>query len=1102
MTLSSLAKQFVAPIFPQRFSSVCAHQLASMGQPTSKQGVQDVVKAKTTPRGEIVFLCSHSLETLNSSIRSLEQISKWVDQDGLSQLGTQSRLRCSDSKFRRGIYATTPEMLHSKLRMVPEPKPPGAPLLVLLAPGNGCQSAGMLKPSLEAIPAARQIFEEIMLAFQSSTSIDWSLLVGCQDPSTLSTFDQQALLFAHSMVMSNLLAKLGLKPDAVLGHSAGELTCACASGALDIAQSCRLFLAKVGSMDAMTSLTDAEGSMAVANFGAAEISEVLESFNAHLPEEEKVLVAADSSSCCTLTGLKASLSKLKASLPEELKASWKDMALPRAYHHRELCKGAAEHFEQQYCEEVPRELSSRFFSTVTGKELSAAELTKDYWKRHTLEPVRFREATVEVLKAMRGDSDRPIVFVELKAQNQRHILQAAQDLGMNQVHYQSLTRKEDEVENFCEAVAKLWEWGLSVECGEVFPARKFTSRHDLKHEPRTNFCRQPAFQPLRTTPDGNSSPASSQKSLANSKSESTDSTATAWSKELSHPILKQHLFSGKELVPAALILVALVDAGYSDLQLKFMTSCYAHGGSAQVILQVLDGHITVKSPDQQNHYCEGMVNPACIAPAAEYWVEKWKELGSSDLQTQRSKQLLSPLKKIQSGLRFRPPASHMEEVDCKDLQSLLQSGGLFFGRDLRLSGKVLVENNQGLKSSFGLARVQYAEKLQEYSPVLIDQAIQVSLGLCLHQLSEVERAKGAVPIQVEKFSVFRPQILARYDWLHCVVEVKPKVIDSAICASFALIASDGTLVAMAHNLWGKLQSSKAVPLQELMWQIRPTALPPAEPVKQKKFLAFCDDSIDSIMAQLMKKNQVAPADVIIIGAEEQHKAVSLSITQTLQRTGTFLEKIDAFIFEWTSGVDVDRLGEREVEAADRKIRRQCAAFRELIIFVSTSHPKDILVITKGSPQFAEQKSEVNHPGSGMFMAMTKSLVNEGQPGKGLLHCIELADTTAASIETLAKEITNPRADTSELRICDGQAQRLELLPELVSYDSLLRGNCLRLGVKFGMSCIVKRFHYKNQCNSFFFRNKKLKHREYESTVWGRGPCQMFLAFLAIYHHCV
>ena len=408
----------------------------------------------------------------------------------------------------------------------------------------------------------------------------------------------------------------------------------------------------------------------------------------------------------------------------------------------------------------------------------------------------------------------------------------------------------------------------------------------------------------------------------------------------------------------------------------------------------------------------------------------------------------------------------MEEVDCKDLQSLLQSGGLFFGRDLRLSGKVLVENNQGLKSSFGLACVQYSEKLQDYSPVLIDQAIQVSLGLCLHQLSEVERAKGAVPIQVEKFSVFRPQILARYDWLHWVVEVKPRVIDSAICASFALIASDGTLVAMAHNLWGKLQSSKAVPLQELMWQIRPTALPPAEPVKQKKFLAFCDDSIDSIMAQLMKKNQVAPADVIIIGAEEQHKAVSLSITQTLQRTGTFLEKIDAFIFEWTSGVDVDRLGEREVEAADRKIRRQCAAFRELIIFVSTSsHPKDILVITKGSPQFAEQKSEVNHPGSGMFMAMTKSLVNEGQPGKGLLHCIELADTTAASIETLAKEITNPRADTSEIRICDGQAQRLELLPELVSYDSLLRGNCLRLGVKFGMSCIVKRFQY---TKSFLF----------------------------------
>eukprot|EP00435_Cladocopium_sp_Y103_P001350 s6505_g1.t1 len=165
-----------------------------------------------------------------------------------------------------------------------------------------------------------------------------------------------------------------------------------------------------------------------------------------------------------------------------------------------------------------------------------------------------------------GGSDRPIVFVELKAQNKRHILQAAQDLGMSQVHYQSLTQKKDEVENLCEAIAKLWEWGFPLQCGAVFPARKFKSRHDLKHEPRTHFCRQPAFQlAFRTAAPGMASPAaSSQRSFANSKSESTDSTATVWSKELNHPILKQHLFSGKELVPAALILVALVDAGYPE----------------------------------------------------------------------------------------------------------------------------------------------------------------------------------------------------------------------------------------------------------------------------------------------------------------------------------------------------------------------------------------------------------------------------------------------------------------------------------------------------------------------------------------------------------
>ena len=67
-------------------------------------------------------------------------------------------------------------------------------------------------------------------------------------------------------------------------------------------------------MDAMTS-TDAEGSMAVANFGAAEIFRGLGVLQrASALRRKRLLVAADnSSSCCTLTGLKASLSKLKAS---------------------------------------------------------------------------------------------------------------------------------------------------------------------------------------------------------------------------------------------------------------------------------------------------------------------------------------------------------------------------------------------------------------------------------------------------------------------------------------------------------------------------------------------------------------------------------------------------------------------------------------------------------------------------------------------------------------------------------------------------------------------------------------------------------------------
>ena len=66
--------------------------------------------------------------------------------------------------------------------------------------------------------------------------MDWEALVSGEEVPK-ETFQQQVMLFAYSILASSLVLHAGLKPYAVIGHSAGELPGAYLAGAFDL-QSC------------------------------------------------------------------------------------------------------------------------------------------------------------------------------------------------------------------------------------------------------------------------------------------------------------------------------------------------------------------------------------------------------------------------------------------------------------------------------------------------------------------------------------------------------------------------------------------------------------------------------------------------------------------------------------------------------------------------------------------------------------------------------------------------------------------------------------------------------------------------------------------------
>ncbi|MEU0281996.1 amino acid adenylation domain-containing protein [Streptomyces sp. NPDC006195] len=107
---------------------------------------------------------------------------------------------------------------------------------VFVFPGQGSQWTGMARELLEGSPVFRDRIEECARALEPYT--DWSLLDvlrGVTGAPSLARVDVvQPALWAVMVALAEVWRSCGVRPDAVVGHSQGEIAAACVSGALSL----------------------------------------------------------------------------------------------------------------------------------------------------------------------------------------------------------------------------------------------------------------------------------------------------------------------------------------------------------------------------------------------------------------------------------------------------------------------------------------------------------------------------------------------------------------------------------------------------------------------------------------------------------------------------------------------------------------------------------------------------------------------------------------------------------------------------------------------------------------------------------------------------
>ncbi|WP_374199623.1 type I polyketide synthase [Micromonospora sp. NBRC 110038] len=323
---------------------------------------------------------------------------------------------------------------------------------VFVFPGQGAQSARMAAGLVGRTPVFDAKLAECQRALAPHLDVDLVSVLTGDDESWLERVEVvQPVLWAVGVALAAVWRAAGVVPDAVVGHSQGEIGAACVAGILSLDDAAKTVALRSRALAVLRGT----GTMASVDLSADAVTERLAAFPgvgvAAVNGPSTVVVSgppqpvADLVDACQADGIRARL-------------------IPVDYaSHSAAVQDVAERLRADLADVTPQPGHTRLVSTLTGDWVDPASMTADYWYDNLRQTVQF-DAAVRVAVAA-GHS----TFVEISPHPvlTMPVTAILDDAGVTGHTLGSLRRGDDDPTRLLTNLATAHAIGLPVDLTRV-----------------------------------------------------------------------------------------------------------------------------------------------------------------------------------------------------------------------------------------------------------------------------------------------------------------------------------------------------------------------------------------------------------------------------------------------------------------------------------------------------------------------------------------------------------------------------------------------------------------------------------------------------------